>query len=64
VTGCIGGIYGIGGGAVLSPILIGSDRPAAMSGPNSVPASGYLIRRVLGILAIAIAVQCLRSGLG
>src|ERR1700761_6763210 len=26
VTGCVGGIYGIGGGAVLSPILIG---PAA-----------------------------------
>jgi hypothetical protein len=33
VTGCVGGIYEIGGGAVLSPILIGSGRPAAEVAP-------------------------------
>jgi uncharacterized membrane protein YfcA len=33
VTGCVGGIYGIGGGAILSPILIGSGRPAAEVAP-------------------------------
>jgi uncharacterized protein len=26
LTGCVGGIYGIGGGSILSPILIGSRR--------------------------------------
>jgi len=114
LTGCVGGIYGIGGGAILSPILIGSGRPASEVAPaalastfvtslagvvtftilsvNEGPvapnwptgialgiggiAGGYvgarmqsrlpdtLIRRVVGILAIAIAAQYLRSGLG
>ena len=30
VTGCVGGIYGIGGGATV-PVPIGSGRPAARS---------------------------------
>ena len=33
LTGCVGGIYGIGGGSILSPILIGSGRPAAEVAP-------------------------------
>jgi uncharacterized membrane protein YfcA len=33
VTGCAGGIYGIGGGAVLAPVLIGSGRPATEVAP-------------------------------
>ena len=114
VTGCVGGIYGIGGGAVLSPILIGSGRSAAEVAPAALAstfvtslggvltftllsigegsvapnwptgialgiggiAGGYvgariqsrlpdiLIRRVVGILAIAIAARYLWSGLG
>jgi uncharacterized membrane protein YfcA len=113
VTGCAGGIYGIGGGAILSPLLIGSGRAAAEVAPAALAstfvtslggvltftllsishgpvapnwptgialgiggiAGGYLgarmqsrlpdilIRRTLGILAIAIAAQFLRSGL-
>jgi hypothetical protein len=113
LTGCAGGIYGIGGGAILSPILIGSGRPAAEVAPASLActfvtslggvltftllsiregpvapnwptgialgiggiAGGYLgarmqsrlpdtlIRRAVGILAIAIAAQFLKSGL-
>jgi uncharacterized membrane protein YfcA len=113
VTGCVGGIYGIGGGAILSPILIGSGCPAAEVAPAALAstfvtslggvltftllsishgpvapdwptgialgiggiAGGYLgarmqsrlpdtlIRRTLGILAIAIAAQFLKSGL-
>ena len=113
LTGCVGGIYGIGGGAILSPILIGSGRPASEVAPatlastfvtslggvvtftilsiNEGPATpnwptgialgiggiigGYtgarmqsrlpdiLIRRIVGILAIAIAVRYLWSGL-
>ncbi len=112
-TGCAGGIYGIGGGAILSPILIGSGRPAAEVAPATLAstfvtslggvltftllsvshgpvtpnwptgialgiggiAGGYLgariqsrlpdtlIRRTVGILAIAIAAQFLRNGL-
>jgi uncharacterized protein len=33
VVGCVGGIYGIGGGAILAPILIGSGRPPAEVAP-------------------------------
>jgi uncharacterized protein len=107
LTGCVGGIYGIGGGSILSPILIGSGRPASEVAPAALAstfvsslggvvtftilslregpvapnwptgialgiggiAGGYvgarmqsrlpdiLIRRVVGILAIAIAAQ-------
>ena len=31
--GCVGGIYGIGGGSILSPVLIGAGRPAAEVAP-------------------------------
>jgi uncharacterized protein len=113
VTGCVGGIYGIGGGAILSPILIGFGRPAAEVAPAALASTfvtslggvvtftilsisegpvapnwptgialgiggiigGYtgarmqsrlpdaLIRRIVGILAIAIAVRFLWAGL-
>ncbi len=33
VVGCIGGIYGIGGGSILAPILIATGRPAAEVAP-------------------------------
>ena len=48
LTGCAGGIYGIGGGAILSPILIGSGRPAAEVAPASlaVPSTGASPPRV------------------
>jgi len=32
-VGCIGGIYGIGGGSILAPILIGSGRRTAKVAP-------------------------------
>jgi uncharacterized protein len=32
-VGCIGGIYGIGGGSILAPVLIGTGRPAAQVAP-------------------------------
>jgi len=113
LTGCVGGIYGIGGGAILSPILIGSGRPAADVAPAALASTfvtslggvitftilsihegpvapnwptgialgiggivgGYtgariqsrlpdtLIRRIVGILSIAIAAHYLWSGL-
>jgi uncharacterized protein len=113
LTGCVGGIYGIGGGSILAPILIGSGRPAAEVAPAALASTfvtslggvvtftllslsagpvapnwptgialglggvigGYtgariqsrlpdaLIRRIVGILAIAIAARYLWSGL-
>jgi len=114
LVGCVGGIYGIGGGSILSPVLIGAGRPAAdvapaaltstfvtsMAGvvtftilsvhhPGSVApdwptgaalglgglAGGYtgariqarlpdsLIRRIVGILVVAIGARYLWSGL-
>ena len=114
LVGCIGGIYGIGGGSILSPLLIGSGRPAAEVAPAALAstfvtsvagvatftilslhlhgpvapawstgvalgigglAGGYtgariqsrlpdaLIRRVMGLLVIAIGARYLWSGL-
>jgi uncharacterized protein len=113
-VGCVGGIYGIGGGSILAPILIGSGRravevapaalastfvtsvagvitftilsinqhaPVAPNWPTGIAlgvgglAGGYtgariqsrlpdvLIRRLVGILVIAIAVRYLVPGL-
>ena len=115
VVGCVGGIYGIGGGSILAPVLIGSGRkpaevaPAALAStfvtsaagvitftilslhehgsvapdwPTGIAlgigglAGGYtgarlqsrlpdlLIRRLIGIVAIAIGARYLWSGLG
>jgi uncharacterized protein len=115
VVGCVGGIYGIGGGAILAPALIGSGRspsevaPAALAStfvtscggvitftilslhqhisvapdwPTGIAlgvgglAGGYtgariqsrmpdvLIRRLVGVLVIAIGAYYLSSGLG
>jgi uncharacterized protein len=115
VVGCVGGIYGIGGGAILAPVLIGSGRkpsevaPAALAStfvtsaggviaftilslhqdtsvapdwPTGIAlglgglAGGYtgariqsrmpdlVIRRLVGILVIAIGAYYLSSGLG
>jgi uncharacterized protein len=33
LVGCVGGIYGIGGGSILAPLLIGTGRPAAEVAP-------------------------------
>jgi uncharacterized protein len=114
-VGCVGGIYGIGGGVILAPILIGSGRPPAEVAPAALAstfvtsvagvltftilsahepgsvtpdwptgialgigglAGGYtgarlqsrlpdaVIRRLVGVLVLAIGIFYLRSGLG
>jgi uncharacterized membrane protein YfcA len=114
-VGCVGGIYGIGGGSILAPILIGSGRrpaevaPAALASTFVTSVAGVvtfmilsihhhgsvspdwptgialgigglagaytgariqrrlpdvLIRRVMGILVVAIGARYLWSGLG
>ena len=115
VVGCVGGIYGIGGGSILAPVLIGSGRkpaevaPAALASTFVTSVAGvitftilsihtrgdvspswltgialgagglagaytgariqgrlpdFLIRRVMGVLVIAIGARYLSSGLG
>jgi uncharacterized protein len=115
VVGCVGGIYGIGGGSILAPILIGTGRspkevaPAALASTFVTSVAGVvtflilsvhhhgsiapdwptgialgtgglagaytgariqrrlpdvLIRRVMGVLVIAIGARYLWSGLG
>src|SRR5258708_26220952 len=114
-VGCVGGIYGIGGGSILAPPLIGSGRPPAEVAPAALAATfvtsvagvitflllsvhhhgsvapdwptgialgigglagaytgariqqrlpDTLIRRVMGVLAVAIGARYLWSGLG
>jgi len=39
LVGCVGGIYGIGGGSILAPVLIGSGRRAAEVAPAALAAT-------------------------
>jgi uncharacterized protein len=115
VVGCVGGIYGIGGGSILAPILIGTGRPPREVAPAALAstfvtsvagvvtflvlsvhhhgpvapdwptgialgigglAGAYtgariqhrlpdtLIRRLMGVLVVAIGIRYLWSGLG
>jgi uncharacterized protein len=53
IVGCIGGIYGIGGGSILSPILIGTGRrpaevaPAALTSTFVTSAAGVITFLIL-----------------
>ena len=38
-VGCVGGIYGIGGGSILAPVLIGTGRPPAQVAPAALAAT-------------------------
>jgi uncharacterized membrane protein YfcA len=51
-VGCVGGIYGIGGGSILAPVLIGSGRPPAEVAPAAL-ASTFLTS-VAGVVAFTI----------
>jgi uncharacterized membrane protein YfcA len=55
VVGCVGGIYGIGGGAILAPALIGSGRkpsevaPAALASTLVTSAAGVITFTILSL---------------
>jgi len=55
VVGCVGGIYGIGGGAFLAPVLIGSGRkpseaaPAALAATFVTSAAGVITFTILAL---------------
>ncbi len=52
VVGCIGGIYGIGGGSILAPVLISSGRPPADVAPAALAST--FVTSVAGVLTFAI----------
>jgi uncharacterized membrane protein YfcA len=52
VVGCIGGIYGIGGGSILSPILIGTGRRPAEVAPAAL--SSTFVTSVAGVITFLI----------
>jgi uncharacterized membrane protein YfcA len=52
VVGCVGGIYGIGGGSILAPILIRSGRPASEVAPATLAAT--LITSIAGVVTFLI----------
>ena len=52
VVGCVGGIYGIGGGSVLAPVLIGSGRKPSEIAPAALAAT--LVTSVGGVITFTL----------
>jgi uncharacterized protein len=51
-VGCVGGIYGIGGGSVLAPILIGSGRHPSQVAPAALAST--LVTSVAGVITFVL----------
>jgi uncharacterized membrane protein YfcA len=52
VVGCVGGIYGIGGGSILAPILIGTGRPPREVAPAALAST--FVTSVAGVVTFLI----------
>ena len=52
VVGCVGGIYGIGGGSILAPILIGTGRQASEVAPAALAST--FVTSVAGVVTFMI----------
>jgi uncharacterized membrane protein YfcA len=52
VVGCVGGIYGIGGGSILAPILIGTGRPPREIAPAALAST--FVTSVAGVITFLI----------
>ncbi len=52
MVGCVGGIYGIGGGSILAPILIGSGRCPAEVAPAALAST--FVTSVAGVITFTI----------
>jgi hypothetical protein len=52
LVGCAGGIYGIGGGSILSPVLIGAGRPAAEVAPAALAST--FVTSIAGVATFTI----------
>ena len=52
VVGCVGGIYGIGGGSILAPILIGTGRPPREVAPAALAST--FVTSIAGVITFLI----------
>jgi uncharacterized protein len=52
VVGCVGGIYGIGGGSILAPLLIGTGKPPREVAPASLAST--FVTSVAGVITFLI----------
>lgn len=52
VVGCVGGIYRIGGGSILAPILIGTGRPASEVAPAALAST--FVTSVAGVVTFMV----------
>ena len=52
VAGCVGGIYGIGGGSVLSPILVADGQPPALVAPAAL--SSTFVTSLAGVVTFTV----------
>jgi uncharacterized protein len=52
LVGCIGGIYGIGGGSILAPILISSGRPASEVAPATLAST--FVTSIAGVITFLV----------
>lgn len=52
IVGCVGGIYGMGGGSILAPILIGTGRPPSQLAPATLAST--FVTSVAGVVTITI----------
>jgi uncharacterized protein len=52
IVGCVGGIYGIGGGSILAPVLIGSGRPPSEVAPAALAST--FVTSVAGVVTFTI----------
>jgi uncharacterized membrane protein YfcA len=52
VAGCVGGIYGIGGGSILSPILVADGQPASQVAPAAL--SSTFLTSLAGVVTFSV----------
>ena len=52
MVGCVGGIYGIGGGSILAPILVGTGRRPADVAPAALAAT--FVTSVAGVITFTV----------
>ena len=50
--GCVGGIYGIGGGSILAPVLIGTGRPPSQVAPAALAST--FVTSVAGVVTFTV----------
>jgi uncharacterized protein len=51
-VGCVGGIYGIGGGSILAPVLIGTGRPPSQVAPAALAST--FVTSVAGVVTFTV----------